>query len=195
MRIFYDGEVFRYQSFGGINRYFENLIPHLPPGFRPTLLVTPESDVSRVAHPNLQTHQYGAERLDYLTRGPNLQSFSYRLDAYVKQVPKRLARLQMNSWDRMSWLRRFDLAHPTYYWPLTNGSFSDYRCPLVITVWAMNYELVGPNYLDPTGERTRLKKEAILRADALICISENTKQDLMRLYSIPEDRITVTYLA
>ncbi|MDQ2974215.1 MAG: glycosyltransferase family 4 protein, partial [Acidobacteriota bacterium] len=179
MRIFYDCEVFRYQSVGGINRYFENVIPNLPANFKPTLLATLESDVSQVRHPNLRVSRYGIERL---------QDFSYRLNKFLTKVER-------DSWDRMSRIRRFDLAHPTYYWPITGGKITDYRCPLVITVWDMNYELFGPGYLDPTGERTELKRKAIMAADRLICISENTKQDLMRLFSIPEDRIAVTYLA
>jgi glycosyltransferase involved in cell wall biosynthesis len=179
MRILYDGEIFRFQSFGGISRYFQNLIRNLPAKFEPSLLVTPESDVSQVKHPNLTVSRYGIERL---------QSFSHRLNKY-------LAKVERDSWDRMMWIRRFNLAHPTYYWLVTQRQVSDYRCPVVITVWDMIYELFPSPYLDPTGERTELKRKAIMAADTLLCISENTKQDLMRLYSIPESRITVTYLA
>src|SRR5205814_838358 len=102
---------------------------------------------------------------------------------------------EMESWDRLGRFRRFDVAHPTYYWLITKGEISDYRCPVVITVWDMTYELMGQNYLDPTGERKVLKRKAVMAADALICISENTKQDLMRLFQIPESKITVTHLA
>lgn len=179
MRILYDCEVFRYQSVGGINRYFENVIPNLPANFKPTLLATIESDVSQVAHPNLTVSRYGIERL---------QGFSYRLNKFLTKVER-------DSWDRMWRIRRFDVAHPTYYWPITDGKVTDYRCPLVITVWDMIYELFGPGYLDPTGEREELKRKAIMAADRLICISENTKQDLIRRFSIPENKIMVTYLA
>src|SRR5260370_25375107 len=119
MRILYDGEVFRTQSFGGINRYFENVIRNLPVNFKPSLLATLESDVSQVTHPNLTVSRYGIERL---------QSLSYRLNKYVTNIER-------NSWDRMTWMRRFDVAHPTYYWLLTKGDVSDYRCPVVVTVW------------------------------------------------------------
>jgi glycosyltransferase involved in cell wall biosynthesis len=66
---------------------------------------------------------------------------------------------------------------------------------MVITVWDMIYEVFANDYLDPTGERKALKRKAIMAADALICISENTKQDLLRFFQVPESRITVTHLA
>ena len=199
MRILYDGEVFRYQSFGGINRYFENVIRNLPSEFRPTLLTTVDGDMSQVVHPNLKVVRYGREHLNEISDRVNIQNFSYRLDLYAHKKleawGKNLTKREMESWDRLGRFRRFDVAHPTYYWLITKGEISDYRCPVVITVWDMTYELFGGNYLDPTGERKALKKKSIMAADALICISENTKQDLMRLFSIPESRITVTHLA
>jgi glycosyltransferase involved in cell wall biosynthesis len=199
MRILYDGEVFRYQSFGGINRYFENIIRNLPAKFKPTVLTTVDSNVSQVSHPNLKVVRYGREHLNKISNRVNIQNFSYRLDLYthkkLQEWGKYLTRREMESWDCMRRFRHFDVAHPTYYWRITKGEIGDYRCPVVITVWDMTYEVFGGDYLDPTGERKALKRKAIMSADALICISENTKQDLMRLFQIPESRITVTHLA
>lgn len=178
MRILYDGEVFRMQSIGGVNRYFENLISRLPIDFEPTLLVPPASDVSGIAHPNLKVCRYGKERL---------QKISYRLNQYG-------LRLEKHYWNQLGSLRSFDVAHPTYYSLITGREMKNYRCPVVVTVWDMIYELF-PKELDPTGEGADEKRKAILNADAVICISQNTKQDLLQMYSIPENKITVTYLA
>lgn len=38
-------------------------------------------------------------------------------------------------------------------------------------------------------------KAAILAADAIICISESTKKNLLKYYSVPEEKIFVTHLA
>ena len=78
MHILYDGEVFRYQSFGGINRYFENVIRNLPSEFRPTLLTTVDGDMSQVVHPNLKVVRYGREHLNEISDRVNIQNFSYR---------------------------------------------------------------------------------------------------------------------
>jgi glycosyltransferase involved in cell wall biosynthesis len=178
MRIFYDGEVFRMQAIGGVNRYFENLISRLPSDCEPSLLVPPASDVSRVTHPKLRVNRYGNERL---------QKISHRLNQYG-------LRLEKHYWNQVRSLRAFDVAHPTYYSLITGREMKQYRCPVVVTVWDMIYELF-PKELDPTGEGAAEKKKAVMSADAVICISENTKRDLLQMYSIPENKITVTWLA
>ncbi|MDQ2974213.1 MAG: glycosyltransferase [Acidobacteriota bacterium] len=178
MRIFYDGEVFRMQSLGGVNRYFENLISSLPTDFKPSLLVPPTSDVSQVHHPNLTLYRYGKERLPKV---------SYRLNEYC-------AALERRYWEQIRSVRGFDIAHPTYYSLITWREMSDYGYPVALTVWDMIYELF-PRELDPTGEGAERKRTAIMNADAIICISQNTKQDLLEMYSLPESRVSVTYLA
>jgi glycosyltransferase involved in cell wall biosynthesis len=178
MRILYDGEVFRMQSIGGVNRYFENLISRLPTDFKPVLLVPPTSDVSQITHPHLRVYRYGKERL---------QKLSYRLNQYCVGLEKYY-------WNQVRSLRSFDVAHPTYYSLITRREMRRYRCPVVVTVWDMIYELF-PKELDPTGEGAEEKRKAIMNADGVICISQNTKRDLLRMYSIPESKITVTYLA
>ena len=52
--------------------------------------------------------------------------------------------------------------------------------------------LISPHEFDPTIE---LKRHAILSSDRILCISENTKRDLLDRYKISEERIQVTYLA
>jgi glycosyltransferase involved in cell wall biosynthesis len=48
---------------------------------------------------------------------------------------------------------------------------------------------------DPNGEQAEAKRKAILAADAIICVSENTRKDLLERYSIPEEKIRVIYQA
>jgi glycosyltransferase involved in cell wall biosynthesis len=54
----------------------------------------------------------------------------------------------------------------------------------------MIHELYFPNC-----ETTRLKVEAIKRADHIICISHNTKKDLCEMFDISENKVSVTHLA
>ena len=39
------------------------------------------------------------------------------------------------------------------------------------------------------------KRRAIMAAQAVICISENTKQDLLERYPVAPDKVRVTHLA
>ena len=49
--------------------------------------------------------------------------------------------------------------------------------------------------MDANGSHREMKRKAILAAQKVICISENTKKDLLERYPIPEENVIVTYLA
>ncbi len=51
-----------------------------------------------------------------------------------------------------------------------------------------------PNEFSVTDNTAATKRIAIARADHVICISENTKLDLMRLHGTPASKISVVYL-
>ncbi|MFL6334925.1 MAG: glycosyltransferase family 4 protein [Pyrinomonadaceae bacterium] len=180
MRILYDGHVYGWQAAGGINRYFANVIGGLPPDFEPSLLVEQAREVNFPNHPNLQVYEYGR-------RYPRLESFSYRLGLYTSRLrdwllTERLAR------------GRFEVFHPTYYTLLTGRRVGSYRAPTVLTVWDMIHELFSEE-MDPAGENAEAKRRAVLAADRIICISENTKRDLLARHPIPEEKVAVTHLA
>jgi len=71
---------------------------------------------------------------------------------------------------------------------------STYRKPIVVTVWDMIHEIF-PDTMDPERKNTRYKQKAISGAQAILCISENTKKDLLQMFSIPESKVFVTPLA
>ncbi|MDQ3918834.1 MAG: glycosyltransferase family 4 protein [Acidobacteriota bacterium] len=178
MRVLYDGQVYSLQAVGGVSRYFANVISRLPTDWTPSLIVDRPGEVSYPAHPNLRV--YGRAR-------PGLQRFSHRLAAYYSRIENR----------RLSGRAargRFDVAHPTYYTLCTGQEMVALRCPVVITVWDMIHELF-PEVMDPTGRHAEEKRRAILSAQAVICISHNTKKDLLERYPLPEGRVTVTHLA
>ncbi len=84
---------------------------------------------------------------------------------------------------------RPDITHETYYAhrkPLN-------RSPTVITVYDMIHELF-PDKLVLTDNTSALKRTAVDRADHVICISENTRSDLIRLFGTPENKVSVVHL-
>lgn len=178
MRVLYDGAVFRMQAAGGVNRYFANLIGKLPRNFRPSLLVDTPPGINFPSHPNLKVFEYGRRRFDRL---------SYRFSSGVSYFEDYYL-------DHLANFKRFDLVHPTYYNLLSGRKVSTYRCPVVITVWDMVHELF-PETMDPFGTNAAEKRQAILAADSIICISENTRKDLLRFYPSIADRVQVTYLS
>ncbi len=173
MRILYDGRIYVMQTAGGINRYFANLISRLPENFIPTLTSCKARNLNYPTHSNLKIFSYQRLRVPY-------KDISYRIERYYFRV--------------VSALNRFDVAHPTYYQLLSQQEFNKYRCPVVVTIHDMIPEIFSEQ-IDPKGELAENKRKAILAAQAIICVSENTKKDLIERYSLLEDKITVTYLA
>jgi glycosyltransferase involved in cell wall biosynthesis len=180
MRILYDGEIYEWQAAGGINRYFASVIGGLPRDFRPSLLASRAREVNFPSHPNLTVCEYGR-------RYPRLEGLSYRLGLYTSRLRDRLVTERLMR-------GRFDVFHPTYYTLLTKRPAGSGRAPTVLTVWDMIHELF-PAEMDPTGEHADRKRRAILAAERIICISENTKKDLLERYPVPEGKVAVTYLA
>ena len=172
MKILYDGTIYG-QKAGGISRYFTNIIHQLPNSFFPTLTTNTLENLYTPTHPNLS-------------------------EVYFKRFGFRPGRVsfwaEKNYFRSLEFFQRFDIAHPTYYSLLTCRDISHYRCPIVITVYDMIHEILS-GQMDPTGEFAEQKRRAILSAQAVLCISENTKKDLINRLSIPEERITVTPLA
>jgi glycosyltransferase involved in cell wall biosynthesis len=85
----------------------------------------------------------------------------------------------------------FDIFHPTYYEPY----FLQYlqKKPYVITVYDMIHELF-PQYFKPGDKTSAWKKNLIENAGAVIAISENTKQDILKFTSIDPDMVHVIHL-
>jgi glycosyltransferase involved in cell wall biosynthesis len=89
---------------------------------------------------------------------------------------------------------RPDVFHPTTYRLLTRRPLSAAPRPRVVTVWDMIHERFAAT-MDPDGAMAACKREAVAAADAILCISECTRRDLVELLGVPDERIVVTHLA
>jgi glycosyltransferase involved in cell wall biosynthesis len=85
---------------------------------------------------------------------------------------------------------RSALYHQTYY----RYYVPAFRGKRVLTVYDMTYELF-PDKFFPNDPAILEKHESISRADAIVAISASTKNDLVRLLSVPPGKISVVYLA
>jgi glycosyltransferase involved in cell wall biosynthesis len=173
MKILYDGQTYGQQAAGGINRYFANLISRLPNHYHPTITTCYRRELHYPQHQNLKTAFF--------------QRFGFK--------PGRLCYwLEKQYFQAVEDFGKFDLLHPTYYNLLTQRQLSGSKLPIVLTVHDMIHEIF-PDQLDPTGAFAAIKREAILSAQLILCVSENTKRDLLERIAIPEERIRVIYLA
>lgn len=170
MKILYDGFIYSGQSVGGINRYFENIIKHMPDNFVPILSTREKRLQNFPCNKNLKLIQFNHPFI-------NNKKFSNLLENYYMSFKyKRI---------------KPDIFHPTYYKMFINEKkLRSIKCPVVLTVYDLIHELFiqGSNLVNT-------KKAMIKRADKIICISENTKKDLVNFYSVDEEKVKVIYPA
>lgn len=172
--VFYDG--FNYFPPQGVGRYFANLISRLPEDVRPEIAVTNLVRGQMPVNPNLSV------RFGYTI--PSLR-------AYLRfPVLRRLVEVQLR---RQVDLETFDIIHPTYYEMLASASLDGFAGRLVITVYDMIHERFPE--IDPGGATARRKAQAVTEADRVLCISENTRRDLLSFHPEVGAKATVTPLA
>ena len=173
MQILYDGQIFGAQTTGGISRYFINLISKLPESYSPTLTAFYQDyKLNNPVHSKLKTYKYKRFRPSRISS--QFEKYYFRL---------------------LTSRKRFDLAHPTYYSLVTQKEVQEYLCPVVLTIYDMIHEIFGDKIEPNSYQTVNEKRKAILASQSLICISENTKKDLLDRYPMVEEKISVIHLA
>ena len=173
MKILYDGFIYRIQRAGGINRYLANIINGLPADWAPILMVQDNRQFTFPSHPQLALKRFSA---------PNL-------------CPGRLA-----EWGAKRYFasvesqRGWDLVHSVFHRSLKGNHRVKRRAPFLLTVHDMIPEVFRDD-VDPDGIEAGVKRKAVETADAIICVSENTRKDFLERNRFPEDRIFVIPLA
>jgi len=173
MRIAYDHQIFSGQAYGGVSRYFFEVANRIRKfeGY----------DVS-VLSP-LYVNKY-------LTSEPLLKVWGMN----VNQLPRPRRITQMLNGELVRWkLHQVqpDIVHETYY---LNRKLAPHKSKIVLTVYDMIQEKF-PQFFPPHDKTSQLKKAAVDRADHIVCISENTREDLIDVLGVARERTSVTHLA
>lgn len=172
MKVLYDGYIYSLQVAGGINRFFSRIISGLPNSYCPFLSTFSARKTNHPKHQNLKIYF--------------LPGFKPR-----KICGAVSGRILDHTYNKLE----YNIFHPSYYKLLCHQSFSSIKKPIVITVWDMIHEIY-PETLDPFGIEAQAKREALSVADIIMCISENTKRDLLERYDfLPQNKVFVIYLA
>jgi glycosyltransferase involved in cell wall biosynthesis len=183
IRVLYDHQVFTWQNFGGISRYYADLLAtlHTNPAFQPKLsLVYSDND-----HINESSPWRDSIRPKSSCKPPFSTVFSKRRRA-------RYSAAAINRKTSIAALKagEHDLVHPTYYDPYFIEHLGGK--PFVITVYDLIHELFPEHYLEDPAIRD--KEQVIRRADHILAISHSTKKDLIEIYGIPAEKIDVVHL-
>jgi len=151
MNILYDNTIFNLQKYGGISRYFSEIIKRIT--------------------------KYDDARVD-LFKGLSI-------------LPHRFSKLNNLLLDCQLLLHKYCIYHPTYYSSLVKKRKS---IKTIVTVYDMIHELYSSQFKAMLQNGIDIKKKSILNADHIICISMTTKRDLMKIYNIKDECISVIYL-
>ena len=191
MKILYDSLIFDMQKTGGVSRYFVEIISRLkdfgidyelPLNYSKNVYLQEESltnlDNSRLKYLYenfLPSMQFRGKRKLWTLQN----KFFYR--NFISNRERDIQALKQQD---------FDIFHTTYYDPY----FLDYigKKPFVLTIYDMTHEKFPEILLDI--DTIRNKKLLAEKANKIIAISENTKQDIIDIMKIPESKIDVVYL-
>lgn len=167
MKIAFDNQTFCLQRYGGISRYFVELAKQFA-------IMGLENKIFAGFHQNNYLHmvqsQVVGKKVYYPKRGVGV----------ILRVNNEINRILMNNWNP-------NVIHQTYYYSHKINK------PTVLTVYDMIHEVYA-HEMSPKDKTTFYKKRAVENADHIIAISHSTKQDLMTIFGVPEQKISVTHL-
>lgn len=187
MKILFDSQIFKAQKYGGISRYFTELFKY----FNHINGVDYELPIRDTENEYLKKIKPFSEM--NLFRNNLFKNFNFRLSRLLNKIIDRFDKnSNINRVKKILKEQNFDIFHPTYY----STYFLKYlkNKPFVLTVYDMIHEIYPGYFILDRGRTIKNKKKLILRANRIISISESTKNDIIRLYNIHEDKIKVIYL-
>ena len=171
LNILFDYQIFSLQQYGGISRYFSEI------AWRIDQLETCKTTLFCPLYIN-----------SYLNNNYARYNVSGR---HIKPIPKTgtIMRLLNKGINHLyCTVKDFDIVHKTYFWdkyPKGKGT--------IVTVYDMINELY-PEFFPENDPLPSIKSKAVRHADGIICISHNTKNDLLNLIDIDSVKVFVTHL-
>lgn len=171
MKIGYDSQIFFFEKYGGISRYFTSLINELI-----------KTNNSYKIFSYVYVNEYLSEFEKKIIDGHKFIKYPYKTTRLLKATSSIVNKIQILNW-------KPDILHETFY---SYNRTCPKNIPIVVTIHDMIHELY-PEMFDNNDKTTINKRRSVERADKIICVSETTKQDLMRLFKVPESKISVIY--
>lgn len=174
LHIAFDHQIFSHQRVGGISRYFSRLIKEL-------------ARLEKRARPRaiapVHQNQYLSSLQGNLVTGFGIGAYPPGTSSLIWSVNDYLSQVALRHW-------KPSILHRTYY----GTPVSQFRPKVtVVTVLDMIHELFKEHFA-PDDTTATQKKIAVQTADHVICISENTRRDLITLLGIAPEKVTCVHL-
>ncbi|MEH6544554.1 MAG: glycosyltransferase family 1 protein [Porticoccaceae bacterium] len=172
MKIAFDHQIFNWQSYGGVSRYYTTLAQELR---------RQGQDVGIFAGVHCNNHL--SVLPSEVVSGMRLEKYPPKTNRFFQLFNHYAANYQINRWQP-------DIIHETYY---SSRPPPKTTVPRITTVYDMIHELYPQMFFakDKTGD---WKRKTFDRVAHIISISHSTKRDLMDLFGVEEDKISVVHL-
>lgn len=169
MKIAFDHNIFSYQMYGGISRYFIELLLEFNKIGVDSNIIAP-----------IYINRYLKDLKINSTKG-----------CFLKSIPIGTGRLIVEPINKFLEIKKIkewkpDIIHHTYY----TNSIKKIKIPKIVTV----YDMIHEKYTNDQNFIKKYKLKTLLNADHLICISKNTKQDLLEFYPFLSNKVDVVHL-
>lgn len=176
MKILYDHQMFSVQTYGGVTKYFSELMKNIP-----------------------REHEYILSLIfsdnEYLKEGNGLykrhinpmSDKQFRGKLFLKEKIYYFLNKQYSK--HFISLGNYDLFHPTFY---DDYFFHSLKRPYIITV----HDLIIFKFKDTFFRKETLRpqmEKVIINANRIISVSQNTKRDLVDIFNISPEKIDVIY--
>jgi glycosyltransferase involved in cell wall biosynthesis len=166
--ILFDYKIFFLQKYGGISRYIIELSKKLKENNIDNLIQT-------LIHKNI-----------YLRDNDVAKGKNFYLNEFPKYTRKIINYLNNYNFESKTKDEKYKIFHNTYY---SNYKLNP-KINKITTVYDFTHEIFSKEF----DYKKVIKKKSIMNSDHIICISENTKNDLLKYYDIDEKKVSVVYL-
>jgi len=172
VNVLYDHQIFQAQKYGGISRYFYEIISRVA--------TTPDVSASLFQGFHISAYRFENERSQF-------RSFFGVCRPRIPKTGKVFSAINQSLFRRFAARNAPDVYHATYYEDPVEGL----RAKRVVTVHDMIHEMFPAHF---PGDRTaEHKRIAVKKADQVIAVSESTKRDLIRILRTPPEKVRVIY--
>jgi len=176
MKIVYDYQIFTGQEYGGVSRYYYEIVSRLS------------------KHPNITAQVWAPFYQNaYAKDDPTFPIWGIPVPALAKlgKITRFLSSNGCTIRSKLPLLHPIDIWHETYFWE--GQSCPPSGAKKILTVYDMIHEKF-PQFFSQNDLTPKKKAIAAKNADHIICISHSTKKDLIEFCDIPENKISVTHL-
>ncbi len=173
MKILFDYRSFSLQKIGGISRYFIELN-------------------KKFQNNKIQSRIFAPiHRNDFLKNEKN----NSKINIYLKNYPPFTSGLIDNyNFYLTNFILNYEkpnILHQTYYSD-RKFSINKKKTKVILTVYDLIHEIFYKDFGFKNSHRPKLK--SLNQADYIICISKKTKEDLLKIYDLPESKVKVVHL-